>query len=203
MMFLVITALNFLFVGPIMVGIPVLANQRLPEGAVAFGLLMSAYAGGNLAGYLLAGSLPRPTGKAMSVFLIALLTTFGLVLGSFGFIRSTWVDFALMMMLGLGNGYIAITLLTWMQLRTPKAMLGRMMSMFMLSSTGLVPISQAISGAVSKWSLTMLFAGAGALILLTTLLTALRPELKTFSDSMAARQAMEPPEPAPDGDLSG
>ena len=164
LMFLVIMAVNFLFVGPILVGIPVLADQRLPEGAVAFGLLMSAFSGGNLAGYLLAGSLPRPTGNTMRVFLVALLVVFGLVLGSFGFIRSTWVDFALMLLLGLGNGYISITLFTWMQLRTPKAMLGRMMSMMMLSNTGLVPISQAISGAISKWSLTMLFAGAGALI---------------------------------------
>jgi len=57
-------------------------------------------------------------------------------------------------------------------------MLGRMMSMMMLSNTGLVPISQAISGAVSKWSLTALFAGAGVLILLLTLITALQPELK-------------------------
>jgi MFS family permease len=195
-MFLVILAVNFLFVGPILVGIPVLANQRLSEGAVAFGLLMSAYSGGNLAGYLLAGAVPRPSGNTMRVFLIALLLVFGLVLGSFGFIRSTWVDFALMLMLGLGNGYISITLFTWMQLRTPKAMLGRMMSMMMLSNTGLVPISQAISGAVSKWSLTLLFAGAGVLILLVALWAAPQPELKVFSDSM---MATEPgiPEPAP------
>jgi MFS family permease len=186
LMFLVITAMNFLFVGPLLVGIPVLADQRLPEGAVAFGLLMSAYSGGNLAGYLLAGSLPHPTGRAMSIFLIALLAAFGLVLGSFGFIRSTWVDFALMLILGVGNGYISITLFTWMQTRTPKAMLGRMMSMMMLSNTGLVPISQAISGAVSKWSLTMLFAGAGILVLLVTILTAVQPELMTFSNSMVA-----------------
>jgi MFS family permease len=186
LMFLVITAVNFLFAGPILVGIPVLAQQRLPEGAVAFGLLMSAYAGGNLAGYLLAGSLPRPTGKTMQVFLITLLAAFGLALGSFGFIRSTWVDFALMLMLGLGNGYISITMFTWMQLRTPKTMLGRMMSILMLSNTGLVPISQAISGAVSKWSLTMLFAGAGVLILLVTLWATSQPELKTFSDSIVA-----------------
>ena len=59
-MFLIVIALNFLLVGPLLVGIPVLADQRLPEGAVAFGLLMSAYAGGNLGGFLLAGSLPRP-----------------------------------------------------------------------------------------------------------------------------------------------
>jgi MFS family permease len=186
LMFLVIMAVNFLFVGPLLVGIPVLANQRLAEGAVAFGLLMSAFSGGNLAGYLLAGALPRPSGNTMRVFLIALLAVFGLVLGSFGFLRSTWLDFALMLVLGLGNGYISITLFTWMQLRTPKAMLGRMMSMMMLSNTGLVPISQAISGAVSRWSLTALFAGAGILILLVALWTAPQPELKVFSDSMMA-----------------
>jgi hypothetical protein len=186
LMFLVIMAVNFLFVGPILVGIPVLANQRLVEGAVAFGLLMSAFSGGNLAGYLLAGSLPRPTGNTMRVFLIALLVVFGLVLGSFGFLRYTWLDFDLMLLLGLGNGYISITLFTWMQLRTPKAMLGRMMSMMMLSNTGLVPISQAISGAVSRWSLTALFAGAGILILLVAVWSAPQPELKVFSDSMMA-----------------
>ena len=191
LMFMVITAVNFLFVGPLLVGIPVLADQRLPEGAVAFGLLMSAYAGGNLVGYLLAGSLPRPSGNTMRIFLIALLAVFGLVLGSFGFIRSTWLDFSLMLMLGLGNGYISITLFTWMQIRTPKNMLGRMMSMMMLSNTGLVPISQALSGAVSKWSLTALFAGAGALILVVTFITALQPELKTFSDSMVAKLELQ------------
>jgi len=47
-MFLVLTAVNFLLIGPLLVGIPVLADQRLPEGAVAFGLLMSAFAGGSL-----------------------------------------------------------------------------------------------------------------------------------------------------------
>jgi MFS family permease len=198
LVFLVIMAVNFLFVGPILVGIPVLADQRLSEGALAFGLLMSAFSGGNLAGYLLAGALPRPSGNIMRVFLIALLVVFGLVLGSFGFIRSTWVDFALMLLLGLGNGYISITLFTWMQLRTPKAMLGRMMSMMMLSNTGLVPISQAISGAVSRWSLTLLFAGAGVLILLVALWAAPQPELKVFSDSMMAAEPAGIPEPAPD-----
>ena len=202
LMFLVIMALNFLFVGPILVGIPVLADQRLPEGAVAFGLLMSAFSGGNLAGYLLAGVLPRPSGNMMRAFLVALLIVFGLVLGAFGFIRSTWVDFALMLVLGLGNGYISITLFTWMQLRTPKAMLGRMMSMMMLSNTGLVPISQAISGAVSRWSLTALFAGAGILILLVTVWAAPQPELKVFSDSMMAKAPAVVPEPVPAEDGS-
>ncbi len=190
-MFLILMAMNLLFTGPLLVGIPVLANKYLPEGAVAFGLLMSGYAGGNLAGYLLAGSLPRPTGNAMTVFLLALLASFGLVLGSFAFIRLTWVDFSLNLILGMGNGYIAILMFTWMQTRTPKEMLGRMMGMVMFSSTGLVPISQAISGAVSKWSLPVLFASAGVLVLLVTLWAALQPGLKAFSESLLAPQSAD------------
>ena len=96
------------------------------------------------------------------------------------------MDFGLILILGVGNGYIAILLFTWMQTRTPKDMLGRMMSMVMLSSTGLVPISQAISGAVSKWSLTFLFAIAGVLVLLVTTWAAFQPGLKAFSESLTA-----------------
>lgn len=186
MLFLILAGVNFFFTGPLFVGIPVLADQYLPEGAVAFGLLMSAFAGGSLVGILLAGILPRPKGKGMSAFLILLLVSFGVSLGFFGFIRSTWLDFALMLLLGAGNGYVAILMFTWMQTNTPKDMLGRMMSMVMLAGNGLVPISQAISGAVIKWNLEILFVSAGALIVLVSLWAATQPGLKTFSESMIA-----------------
>ena len=111
-------------------------------------------------------------------------------IGSLGFIPSTGVDFGLLLMLGLGNGYIAIILFTWMQTRTPKEMLGRTMSLLMFSNTGLVPVSQAISGAVSKWDLNLLFVFAGALVLLVTLWAALQPELQVFSDSLATASSV-------------
>ncbi|MEJ2750987.1 MAG: hypothetical protein P8183_24225, partial [Anaerolineae bacterium] len=157
LMFLVIAAINFLFVGPILVGIPVLADQWLAEGAVAFGMLMSGFAGGNLVGFVLAGALPRPNGKVIRRLLIVLLVTFGVVLGLMGFIHLTWVDFALMGLLGLGNGYVTIILFTSIQSRTPKTMLGRIMSLLTLSSIGLVPVSQALSGAVIALNLTPYF----------------------------------------------
>jgi MFS family permease len=187
LMFLIIAAVNFLFVGPILVGIPVLADQRLAEGAVAFGLLMSGFAGGNLVGFLLAGALPKPTGRTMRLFLIALLAAFGIVLGIIGFINLTWVDFGLMLLLGLGNGYVTIILFTSIQTRAPKTMLGRIMSLLMLSSIGLVPVSQAISGAVSTWNLTLLFVSAGGLIVLVTIWTTFQPALVTFSESLSAK----------------
>jgi hypothetical protein len=93
-------------------------------------------------------------------------------------------------LLGLGNGYIAIILFTWMQTRTPKEMLGRTMSILIFSNTGLVPVSQAISGAVSKWDLNLMFAFAGALVLLVTLWAVFQPELKVFSDSLATSSSV-------------
>ncbi len=185
---LVIAGLNFSLIGPLMVGIPVLANQRLPEGAMAFGLLMSAYAGGSLAGFLMAGSLPRPSGKAMGVILISFMIACGVVIASLAFIQSTWIDFALMFPLGMGNGYISIILFSWVQIRTPNEMLGRMMSIVSFSSYGLMPISQAISGAVIKWSPDALFLLAGLLVLMLTLWTACQPALKTFSESLVAQE---------------
>jgi MFS family permease len=186
--FLVIVAINFLLIGPIMVGIPILADQRLPEGALAFGLLMSAYAGGNLAGYLIAGALPLSGSRAMRLIIISLLVFFGAVIGSLAFISSTWVDFFLLLLLGLGNGYIAIILITWIQTRTPKDMLGRMMSLLVFASNGLWPVSQGISGAVSKWDLNLLFASAGALVLLVTVWMALQAGFKSFCDSLTTQQ---------------
>jgi MFS family permease len=188
-MFTVLMALNFLLLGPIQVGIPVLADQRLPERAAAFGLLMSAFAGGNLLGYLGAGALPRPTGMRLRVITVAFVGAFGIVIGSLGVISSTWLDFALLFLLGLGNGFMAILWITWMQTRTPREMLGRMMSLMMLSGTGLVPISQAAAGLLSKWNLTLLFMLPGALVLLMTAWMAFHPDLKRLSEGLVSMQA--------------
>ena len=186
---LVMAGLNLLLVGPIMVGIPVLADQRLPEGAIAFGLLISAYAGGNLAGYLIAGTLPRPCGKTLRIIFISFMIAFGAVIGALGFIQSTWEDFILLFILGLGNGYIDILLFTWIQMRVPIEMLGRMMSIVMFASYGLGPISQAISGLILRWNLDALFILAGTLVLLLTLWTVFQPALKVFSEGLAAQNA--------------
>jgi MFS family permease len=184
--FLILAAINLLSAGPLLVGIPVLADKRLPEGAVAFGLLMSAYAAGSLMGTLLAGSVPRPTGRLVGICLLGLLAAFGLVLGTFAFIQSTWIFFALMMVLGVGVGYIQILMITWMQARTQREMLGRLMSMVMLSGSGLIPVSQAISGAVSKISLEVLFISAGILLLAVSVWAAFQAGLWLFSKETAA-----------------
>lgn len=78
-----------------------------------------------------------------------------------------------------------------------------MMSILLLTNTGLVPVSQALSGAVAKWDLTLLFVGAGALELLVALGAAFRPEIRAFSESLvggpAAAAAADPPDAAAAG----
>ena len=187
--FLIIAAVNFLFVGPIMVGIPVLAETRLPEGALAFGLLMSGFSGGNLAGYIVAGALPRPDGTALRAILVALLAGFALVLAVMGTTASTWVDFALLGLLGIGNGYVTIVLVSSLQERTPRHMLGRVMGLMMLSSFGLVPVSEALSGALGRWDLTLLFLTAAGLTALVALWAATRPALGSIGTGLAPREA--------------
>ena len=54
----------------------------------------------------------------------------------------------------------------------------------MLSSIGLTPISQAISGVLSKWNLTLAFAIPSILVLLITAWMAFQPDLKDFSESL-------------------
>ena len=184
-MFITVSAVNLFFTGPLLVGLPVLADQRLAEGAQAFGILMSAYAGGNLGGYILAGMLPKLTGRGLSVFYIILLVAFGAGLLGFSWINLTWLNALLMLVLGLGNGYIVIVVFTWIQQRTPRDMLGRIMSMLMLASLGLVPLSQALSGAVSRWNLTGMFALSGGLTLLVAFWAAFQPALRNLSSEMA------------------
>jgi hypothetical protein len=122
----------------------------------------------------------------MRTLLLALLAVFGLAMGVVGVINNTWVDAGLMALLGLGNGYVTIMLFTWIQTRTPRALLGRMMSLLTLSSAGLVPISQALAGSLGAWNVTLLFGLAGGCLLLLTIWTAVQPALVTFSDSLAA-----------------
>ena len=189
LVFVLIAAVNFLLIGPLLVGIPLLAKTRLPEGAVAFGMLMSAFSAGNLAGFIAAGALPRPGAGGIKAILVGLLAGFGIVVGGLGYISSTTQDIVLLAILGLGNGYIAILLFTWLQSRTPERMLGRVMSFLMLANTGLVPLSQALSGALGKWDLDTMFLSAGSLSLLVTLWAITRHELTLFSNSLAAGPA--------------
>ena len=163
-----IAAANLLLIGPLMVGVPVLAQTRFSQGAAAFGFLISAYGLGNLCGIVVGGSTRRPSSRLFSRLILALFAGFGIVIGALAFITSVWVGVALLAVLGIANGYVAIVLMTLLQRITPPAMLGRLMSLVMLAMLGVTPISTALSGAVLSLGPTVLFVACGAGMLAVT-----------------------------------
>ncbi len=193
--FSVLVAVNLFVVGPLMVGIPLVAHQRLPQGAMAFGILMGAFAVGNLTGYLVAGATRRPSSAIMRAIVVGVLAGFGAVIASLGVATHLWFDTALLAGLGVGNGYLGISLFTWIQARTPEHMLGRTMSLVTFASLGLVSISQAAAGTVARWDLDALFLFSGGLVLATTAWSATRPGLRAFTDNLTSADSPHDKEP--------
>ena len=152
-------AANLLIVGPFDVGLPVLAFSRLPEGAAAFGLILSAFGGGSLlgmAGATLLPALPRAYfGRHPP-----LLSLTGVGMAAIAFVYSTPVALAIAASVGIVLGYTNISYMTWVQRLIPRNLMGRVMSMIMFSSMALVPVSMAVAGALVNISLDgMLIVG--------------------------------------------
>lgn len=179
-LFLVTIAVNVLVNGPILVGIPVLADTRFPEGAAAFGILMSAYGGGNLLGTILAGALPRPKMKSMGLLMLAIISILGIGVMLLGVSSSLPFSFAVGLAMGVANGYVTILFITWLQSQTPKNMLGRLMSLLMFAAVGLNPISMALSGLFMKLDPTATFVAAGAIMTAIVLLAGFTSEARTM-----------------------
>ena len=146
--------IELLVEGPVIVGIPILADTRLAQGALALGVISSAYAAGSLGGSLLAGALPPPRGRIGPV-LTAQYVLMGILLMPFGILNALWQAVGITLLLGVMGGYTDIMFMTWLQGCTPPRMMGRVMSLLMASQVSLSPFSNAIAGALIKFSLAL------------------------------------------------
>ncbi|HXF62143.1 MAG TPA: MFS transporter [Caldilineaceae bacterium] len=184
--FTVVAAINFLFAGPLVVGAPVLADTRFAEGAAGYGMVIAALGGGSLAGTLLAGLLPPPSPRRLGPLLLGLAALLGVGLATIGFLWSTWAAAAVTLLMGAANGYVGILYLTWLQKAAPAAMMGRVMSLQMFASVGLVPVSMALAGALIQVSITGFLASAGLLLAATLLAALANPAIRDMGLRPAA-----------------
>ncbi len=160
-------AANLLIVGPFDVGLPVLAYSRLPEGAAAFGLILSAFGGGSLLGMAAATLLPALPKARFGSIMLGLFSISGIAMAMMAFVNSTLIALAIAGVAGTILGYTNITYITWIQRRVPRNLMGRVMSVLMFSSMALVPISMAVSGALVQVSLNgvLVVGGLGMTVL--------------------------------------
>jgi MFS family permease len=165
---LVVAVLNCAITGPISVGIAMIAKQKFGT-PLAFGLLMSALAAGALTGTLLAGlSKHRKRGRR----LLFVSTVIGLCLGSIGMLNMAPLLTGVLFPMSCAAAFLNVQLIAWFQQRVERPMMGRVMSVLMFASIGLMPFSLAAAGVAVKWSLPGTFLIAGVMVLLVTLLAA-------------------------------
>jgi hypothetical protein len=165
---LVVSVLNFAIAGPASVGIAVIAKEKLGT-PLAFGLLMSALAAGALTGTLLAG-LTRHRKRGRLLLMVS--ATIGVCLSSIGLLKQAPLLAGVLFLMSGTAAFLNVQLIAWFQQRVERPMMGRVMSVLMFASVGLMPFSLAAAGVAMKWSLPGTFILAGAMVLVVTLMAA-------------------------------
>jgi MFS family permease len=179
--FIVAAALTVLSVAPIAIGVPVMANERMANGAAAFGALMSAYGAGALIGIISSGLLPQPPKDKFGTILFIVVSGMGFMMAGLAFAQTIWVAGGLLFAVGLLDGWVIIQFTTWLQIRSPEAMLGRIMSLLMFAFVGLAPVANTVFGALVEWNFTAVIFTSGLALSLVSLMAAFQPSIRHMS----------------------
>ena len=178
-----VTAVEFSFVGASGVGLAVLAKNRFSggeatsPGGAAFATILSALGAGALIGMILAGSIQMPARKGRLVAGLTFMMGLGLLL--LGFAPNVLTAAIVFGVVGFGGGMANIIILAWMQSRTESHMLGRVMALVMFAVSVIEPLSLALAGIVADFNVTLMFAGAGGILLATSVLSLASQTLRT------------------------
>lgn len=176
--------------GPIQVGLPVLADTRLDLGAASLGILMTANGGGMVVGGFLSKLAARFVRGRLGLMVLCIDSIAGLGLVLLGTIHSTWSGAVLLAATGLLAGIAQIAIISWIQQRVSREMMGRTMSLLMFTFMGLGPVSAAVAGGLLKLiSLPALFAGAGLALTTIALCCLANPALRSIGAPSPAETA--------------
>jgi MFS family permease len=158
--------------------VPLLARDVLGLGSEGFGLLMASLGIGAITAGLSLGAIGARRLPLRLIAAAAGCACAGLV--GLSAVRSFWPAAALLAGVGLTGTFVVTSCNTSLQLMTPDALRGRVMSLYILLSGGVFPIGAFVIGWISEaWGVSTAFAFNGVLGLLalvaTTWLPATRP----------------------------
>jgi MFS family permease len=183
-------AVSVFVAGPLLVGLPVLANTRMDLGARSLGLLRTANGAGIMAGSLLSGLALRRIGGRVGLAVLCVDMVAGLGIAAMSLVHSTLVGSVLMAAVGTLAGMVQIALFSWVQRRVPQAYMGRTMSLLLFTFMGLSPVAASAAGVLLKYvGLGQLFVGAGLTLTAVALLCITRPTLRGITSQAAPAKA--------------
>ncbi|HTI29123.1 MAG TPA: MFS transporter [Methylomirabilota bacterium] len=159
------------FIGPVQVLLPFLVKNRLDLGPEALGAIFAVSGVGAIGAAIAIGQLGLPRRRITIMYLV---WSAGVALfAGYGLMTSLWQAF----IIGFGTAALfevgQIIWTTLMQTLVPRELLGRVSSLDWLVSTGLVPVSFALTGPVAALlgpGPTMIVAGLLGSVLMGVLL---------------------------------
>lgn len=177
-------AVSVLITGPVQIAMPVLAGT-LQLGAAALGILLGAHGAGTLLGMAVSGARPGLRLGTLGLTMLSIDAVVGLLFMPMGLIKATWQGATLLGAIGVLGGFMQVAIFSWLQQRTPAALMGRVMSMFMFIFLGLAPLAGALTGWLLRHiSLAQLFLGCGGLLLCLALGAMLGSPLRQVRDAV-------------------
>jgi MFS family permease len=186
-----------LFILSYLTFLPVYARDILAIGAPGLGLLTGSIGVGALAGALLMATR-RPSGGSGRLLLTG-LASMSISLATFALSRSVPLTCVALAILGASQVAYYSTTNTLLQTRVPARLRGRVHSLYVLTSIGLLPLGNLVAGAIAERVTVppVLAAGGGATFAIVVLAAILRPEIGRL------RPGASGPLGSPEGELLG
>ena len=179
--FLGMAVIHFFFMPMVFVGIPVWAKMRFVEGAYVYGLVTAAFGAGALIGAISSAYVSSPGDKKLVPYMFWAYVFSGSTLGLIIIYDAYWWAMALFFISGVFEAFFYVHFTTWLQKLTPEHLLGRVMSVLMLMSMGLLPIADAIMGFAIDFSLEITMLASAALLMVFCTIVALNPQSKVIT----------------------
>ncbi|PGX33727.1 MFS transporter [Bacillus thuringiensis] len=180
--FLICSAfLNLFLIGPMQVGFPLFVKNVLHGDSLHFSYLEASVGGGMAIGAVIVGL--RNINRRRGLFCIIMMLLSGVFFLAINFSTVLWQALLAGMFYGITIAMAIVPLMAMIQSTVKEEMMGRVMSLLMLSSMGFIPLSYAFTSialALGIPIVTVMKSGAIAVIVFVLFVAIRVPVVRKF-----------------------
>ncbi|ACK59707.1 MULTISPECIES: MFS transporter [Bacillus] len=180
--FLICSAfLNLFLIGPMQVGFPLFVKNVLHGDSLQFSYLEASVGGGMAIGAIIVGL--KNINRRRGLFCIIMMLLSGIFFLAINFSTVLWQALLAGMFYGITIAMAIVPLMAMIQSTVKEEMMGRVMSLLMLSSMGFIPLSYAFTSialAIGIPIVTVMKSGAIAVIVFVLFVAIRVPVVRKF-----------------------
>ncbi|HDR7765035.1 TPA: MFS transporter [Bacillus paranthracis] len=173
--------LNLFLIGPMQVGFPLFVKNVLHGDSLQFSYLEASVGGGMAIGAVIVGL--KNINRRRGLFCIIMMLLSGVFFLSINFSTVLWQALLAGMFYGITIAMAIVPLMAMIQSTVKEEMMGRVMSLLMLSSMGFIPLSYAFTSialAIGIPIVTVMKSGAIAVIVFVLFVAIRVPVVRKF-----------------------